>query len=142
MDILGIERKLLAKAIEKLFLRNESLDSNMLNFETKEILHSESPFIQACSKFCREKALLNHFKLQRNYIEPVERVVGFDHESNKPDSVQYVPILSSIETLLHYEEVIGCIYDDQYLQTGTINKYIQGSLCQKNKLFSNFPYSL
>ena len=28
------------------------------------------------------------------------------------------------------------------MQTGTINKYTQGSLCQKNELFSNFPYSL
>ena len=57
MDILRIERKLFAKAIEISLLRNESFDSNMLNFETKEILHSESSFIQACSKFWREKAL-------------------------------------------------------------------------------------
>ena len=72
----------------------------MLNFETKEILHSENPFIQACSKFFGEKALSNHFNVQRNYIEPVEKVVGFDYESDKPDSVQYVPILSSLKTLL------------------------------------------
>ena len=43
-DILRIEWELFAKAIEKSLLRNESLDSNLLNFETKEILHSESPF--------------------------------------------------------------------------------------------------
>ena len=42
IDILRIERRLFAKAIEKSLLRNESLDTNMLNFETKEILHSES----------------------------------------------------------------------------------------------------
>ena len=79
-----------------------------------------------------------HFKLQKNYIESVERVVGFDHERNKPDSVQYVPILSSIKTLLQHENVLGCIYCDQNLQTGTINKYTQGSICQKNEPFSNF----
>ena len=28
------------------------------------------------------------------------------------------------------------------MQTGTINKFTQGSLCQKNELFSRFPYSL
>ena len=44
IDILRIEWELFAKAIEKSLLRNESLDSNLLNFETKEILHSESPF--------------------------------------------------------------------------------------------------
>ena len=79
-----------------------------------------------------------HFKLQKNYIESVERVVGFDHERNKPDSVQYVPILSSIKTLLQHENVLGCIYCDQNLQTGTINKYTQDSICQKNEPFSNF----
>ena len=122
IDILRIERNVFAKATEKSLLRNESRDSSMLNFETKEILNSESPFIQACLKFCGEKVLSNHFKLQKNYIEPVERVVGFDHESDKPDSVQYVLILSSIKTLLQHEDVLGYIYDDQNLQTGIINK--------------------
>ena len=61
-----------------------------------------------------EKALPNHFKVQRNYIEPVEKVVGFDHESDKPDSVQYVRILSFIKTLLQHKDVLlGRIYDDQ-----------------------------
>ena len=58
-------------------------------------------------KILAGKGFVNHFKLQRNYIEPVERVVGFDHENDKPDSVQHVPILSSIKTLLHYEDVLG-----------------------------------
>ena len=82
-------------------------------------------------KILAGKGFINHFKLQRNYIEPVERVVGFDHENDKPDSVQYVPVLSSIKTLLHYEDVLGWIYDEQYLQIGTISKYTQGPLGQK-----------
>lgn len=93
-------------------------------------------------KILAGKGFVNHFKLQRNYIEPVERVVGFDHENDKPDSVQYVPILSSIKTLLHYEDVLGWIYDEQYLQTGTINKYTQGSLCQKKWSFQQFSIFL
>ena len=44
--------------------------------------------------------------------------------------------------MLQHEDVLGCIYDDQNLQTGTINKYTQGCLYQKNELFSNFQYSL
>ena len=50
----------------------------MLNFETKEVLQSKSPFIEACSKFLGEKALSDHFKLQKNYTESVEKVIGFD----------------------------------------------------------------
>ena len=60
----------------------------------------------------------------------------------QPDSVQYVPILSSIKTLLHYEDVLGWIYDEQYLQTGTINKYTQGSLCQKKWSLQQFSIFL
>ena len=88
------------------------------------------------------KRLSNHFKLQKNYIDPVKTVVGFDHESDKPDSVQYVPILSpilsSIKTLLQHEDVLRCIYDDQNLQTGAINKYTQRSLCQNMKFSAIF----
>ena len=63
----------------------------MLNFvETKEILHSESPFIQHVQNFAGKRLCqTTSLKLQKNYIEPVERVIGFDHESDKPDSSMY-----------------------------------------------------
>ena len=55
-------------------------------------------------------------------------------------AVQYVAILSTLKTSLQHGDALGCIYDDQNLQTGTMNKYTLGSFCQKNKLLSNVLY--
>ena len=62
--------------------------------------------------------LSNHVNSQKSFIEPVEKVFGFDHESCKPDSIQSVPILLCLKTLLQHEDVLGFIHDDQNLETG------------------------
>ena len=80
MDVIQIDSKIFSNAIKKSLAKNFCSQNYFLYFETKEILHSESPFYQACSKFCGEKALSNYFKPQKLYLEPAEKVVGFDHE--------------------------------------------------------------
>ena len=73
---------------------------------------SGSAFSQVYKKFCWEKTLSNYFKSQNFYLEPVEKVVGFDHEKSKADSVKYVPILSTLKVLLQHQDVLGHVYEN------------------------------
>ena len=69
---------------------------NMLNgnidFVIDTILNWESPFVLACKKNRREKALSvwlsSYFKTKDCYIEPVEKIVGYDYKTGKPDCLQ------------------------------------------------------
>ena len=134
MDILQIERRIFSEAIKKPVKKNPYTENDII-FETNEILSSESLFIQVCNNFCGEKALSNYFKAeaQNFYLEPVEKVVGFDHEKGKPDSVQYVSVLSTLKVLLQHKDVLGHVYDENHAncQGNTMTNYSQGSLFRK-----------
>ena len=142
MDIIQIDRKIFLNAIQKYLAKNFCSQNSFLDFETKEILHSESPFHQACSKFCGEKALSIYFKAQNLYLEPLEKVVGFDHEKGKADSVQHIYILSTSKALLQHEDVLGHVYEAPSIEADTMTTYSQGSFYRKNKLMSNVPNCL
>ena len=143
MDILQIERRIFSEPIKTSMKKNPCTE-NDTSFETNEILSSESPFVQVCKKFCGEKALSNYFKAQNVYLEPVEKVVGFDHEKGKPDSVKHVPILSTLKVLWQHEDVLGHIYDQNHnnCQGNTMTNYSQGCLFRKNKLLATVPNCL
>ena len=125
-------------------MKKNPCTENDIIFETNEILSSKSLFIQACKNFCGEKALSNYFKAQNFYLEPVEKVVGFDHEKGKPDSVQYVLILSTLKVLLQHEDVLGHVYDENHTncQGNAMTNYSQGSLFRKNKVLATVPNCL
>ena len=78
-DILQIERRIFSEAIKRSMKKNPCTE-NGISFQSNKILRSESPFVQVCKKFCGEKALSNCFKAQNFYLEPVDKVIGFDHE--------------------------------------------------------------
>ena len=69
-DILRIERRLFAKAIEKSLLRKSHLTLICLILKLKKYCIQKA----ARSEFCGEKALSNHFKLHKNHTKLVERV--------------------------------------------------------------------
>ena len=79
MDILQIECRIFSWGNKKINEKNPCTE-NDISFEINKILSSKSPFVQVCKKFCEEKALSNYFKGQNFYLEPVEKVVRFDHE--------------------------------------------------------------
>ena len=91
LDVINTDRQILVNKINKSLHKNLA-DVN-LDFETKAILNSESPFFSACQKFCGDEALSKYFNQKDCYIEPEERVIDYDYESGKPDFVEYVPIL-------------------------------------------------
>ena len=61
-------------------MANENID-----FVTDTILNSESPFVLAGKKNCREKAFSSYFKTRDCNIEPVEKMIGCSYKTGKPD---------------------------------------------------------
>ena len=100
-DILQIERRIFSEAIKK-SRKKPPCTENGISFQSNKILRSESPFVQVCKNFCGEKALSNCFKAQNFYLEPVDKVVAFDHDKGKSDSTQYVPILFTLKVVLQH----------------------------------------
>ena len=69
----------------------------------------------------------NYFKAQNLYLELVEKVVGFEQEKRKTDSVQYIPILFTLKALLQHEDVLGHVYEAPSIEADTMTTYSQGS---------------
>ena len=108
MDIIQIDRKRLSNAIKifaKIFLLSKFF---FLTLKLKKfyILKALST-ISAQGKI----SLSNYFPAQNLYLEPVEKLVGFDREKGKADSLQYIPILSTLKVLLQHEDVLGHVYE-------------------------------
>ena len=60
---------------------------DLLDYESKTSLFSESPFTGPCEKFNKEKVLSNYIKQRESFIEPVEITLGIDTATNKADTI-------------------------------------------------------
>ena len=70
-------------------------------------------------------------------------MIEYDHETKKVDSIQYIPILSSLICLLQHEDVLGTIFSVQGLpDTETIDTFNKGYGFKKNLLFSTSNHHL
>ena len=107
------------QGLSKIFDKTSCSEKFVLDFENKEIWHSESPFHQILSKFYGEKALSNYFKVKNLYLESAENVIGFDHGKGKADSTQYIPIFSTLKTLLQ-QDVLWHGYEAHSIETDTM----------------------
>ena len=97
--VLEIDRKTLRKT----FFNN--LDENIeLNYETKAVLHVNSPFQRVCERFRGEKFLSEFIKFKEQFVEPVEINLGWDNVTQKCDSIQYVLIILTLKVLLKHED--------------------------------------
>ena len=82
-----------------------------IDFVTHTILNSENPFVLGCKKICRNKALSSCFKTKDWNIEPLEKIVGYDYKTGKPECLKiYIPILSTIKVLLQRGCTRNCVY--------------------------------
>ena len=90
MDILRLDLNIFVNKIKNVTAEN-MLNGN-IDFVTDTILNWESPFVLACKKNRREKTLSvwlsSYFKTKDCYIEPVEKIVGYDYKTGKPDCLQ------------------------------------------------------
>ena len=74
---------------------------NMINliFEAKAILNSSSPFKRVYEQFTGQKSLSQFIRNNPKFVE----LVGFNldvDKDNKSDSIQYVPILSTLKVFM------------------------------------------
>ena len=114
-----------------------------LDYESKSILFSESPFTSPCEKFSKEKALSNYIKQKNSFIEPAEITLGIDPTTNKADTIQYVPILKTITRALQHEDVIShCLNSEVPRNDGRIGTYYDSENFKQNKLFNSPEFSI
>ena len=86
MDTLRLGLKFFVNKIKNFI--QENMPNGNSDFVTDTILNWEIPFVLVCKKICRQKALSSYFKTKDCYIEPVEKIVGYDYKTGKPDCLQ------------------------------------------------------
>ena len=110
---------------------------NPLEYEPKAILFSNSPFEMPCKKFCSEKALSQFIKQKESYVDPIEIILGVDPENNKQDTMQYIPILKTLDVLLKHEDVLSQVLKNPHEQSGRLASFADSENYKKNKLFQS-----
>ena len=93
-------------------------------------------FVKAFKKFSGKKNLNEFVKNQEYFIEPKQISLGFDPTTQKEDTIQYVPIYSTLNAVLRHEDVLAHIYAETSPQNGVI-KTFRDSLGFKSNTFLN-----
>ena len=102
-----LDRNFFANSVRQSLLRNHA--DFELHHETNAILSTESRFSRSCSKFTGQKALTEFIRKKPCYIAPKTIQVGFDGDTAKAETVQYVSIFDTLQVILSHEDVIGSI---------------------------------
>ena len=133
-----LDKKIFSSMIGKPLKNKFEIDA-----ETLMILNSKSPFFQCCLRFCDEKTLSNFIKTKSGFIEPEERLIGYDHETRKVDIIQFVLNLSSLRCFLQHEDVLGTIFSFQgSSDTENIDTFNKGYRFKNNLLSSTSNHQL
>lgn len=132
-------------------ITSEKYSSNIrANFRTLE-LETETcmPEIQAPNCYRELKDIFLHFNDNRRlneyaqeqlcYVEPVEIILG-QNAKGANATVQYVPILKTIETLLKHEDVLAEVMQGHQSLDGKIRDFCDAANYQNNEIFrSHLP---
>ena len=106
---------------------------DLLQYESKTILFSKSPFTSPCEKFSKEFSCR-----KKSFIEPVEITLGIDPTTNKADTIQHVPILKTIPRVFQYEDVLShCLNSEVSKNDDRIGAYYESENFKQNKLFNS-----
>ena len=134
MHILQLEKKIRYSMFTKsIRQKNPGI---ILDHEPELILTCETAFAKAFKKFSRKKNLNEFVKNQEYFIEPKQIYLGFDSTTQSEDTIQYVPIYSTWNTVLRHQVVLVHIYAETSPQCGVI-KTFGDSLAFKSNKFLN-----
>ena len=95
-EIICLERKTTISMIKESLKRNHVVFQ--LNCETEMIVDYESPFTNAFDKFDKfkgKKYLYGFAEKQKFYVRPNQTNIGFNLDTQKEDSVQWVSLLNA-----------------------------------------------
>ena len=134
MHILQLENKIRYSMFTKSIRQNNP--DIILDHESELILTCESAFAKAFKKFSGKKNLNEFVKNQECFIVPKQISLGFDPTTQKEDTIQYVPIYSTLNAVLRHEDVSAHIYAETSPQNGVI-KTFRDSLAFKSNKFLN-----
>ena len=114
----------------------ESIRRNNPNFvidhETETLLTCESPFSIAFKKFSGKKTLNEFIKKQTHFAAPKQINMGFDLVPQKEDSIQYVPIESTLRRILSHEDVLAHILQQNENNNGVCKSFRDGAAYKNN----------
>ena len=127
------------KAVKKSLVDNHNFE---LDYETDTILSSESLFSRSFAKFTGRKKLSEYIKSKPDFVNPNEIAIGFDAMKEKNDTIQYIPILETLNVILKHEDVLGTVITHKPSNDGRLNSFSDGSLCKANPLFSSHEVAL
>ena len=72
---------------------------------------------------------------------PIEIIMGYN-DNDKPDTMQYVPILETLKDLLSHEDVVAQVVRGHKSENGVLKDFCDGTLFAQNELFSKDPTAL
>ena len=133
MHILQLENKIRYSMFTKSIRQNNP--DIILDHESELILTCESAFAKAFKKFSGKKNLNEFVKNQEYFIEPKQISLVFDPTTQREDTIQYVPIYSTLNAVLRHEDVLAHNYAETS-QNGVI-KTFRDSLAFKSNKFLN-----
>ena len=85
-----------AKKLQNVLQKDDNFE---LNYELIMTLNVYSPVSRACQKFKCDKALSKYVKKKKYFVEPKEIQVGFDVDTGKAETIQYIPILETLKNI-------------------------------------------
>ena len=99
----------------------------------------ESSFGIAFQTFAGKKALNEYVKNQKEFIEPKEVSLGFDPITQKQDTLQYVPILSTLKAILSHEEVLTYVLEQNISNNFNFKTSKDGTAYRTNPFLNANP---
>ena len=138
--IMELDRKVHSYAIRESIKKNHP--DFIIDYETSTHLDCESQFSHAFQKFSGKKALSNYIKGKAEYISPVQINIGMNTEYQKPDSIQYIPLFSTLKMLLQHEDVLGEVVASSNMNHENLQSFSDGSSFKNNALFNSEKQSL
>ena len=120
-------------------------DNFVQSYELGLTVRMVSPFVKACQKFTGQKSLSTYIKAKKCFVEPKELQVGFDPETGKADSVQYIPIFETLKILLNKSDIFAYHIAQQNSVTAnfslssddTLKSFQNGKVFYENRLLNS-----
>ena len=127
-------KKHVTDVLKKHNVNNEIMNDMQSIFDT-------DPFLRAFSQLKSDWLRKQYYKRELHFVEPVCYILGRDDE-HKERTTQYIPVISSLKTLLRKDDVLSFVMNPTKTHEGILKDFCDGEFCKDNILFSNNRISL
>lgn len=105
-----------------------------------QIFSAQSNADNACETFAKSKKLGRYVRQSQDFISPDEYVLG-EGSNGKPETVQYIPILDTLECFLKHEDVLGHVFCNRNSLDNIVRDVCDGKNV-KDFFFNENPHGL